>query len=147
MVFVSVVKRRCLAKWVQSSIFFFIDKNTIFLHFLNHQKIELFGGQNLNIARSTNCFIVIRYLWFLGLYPIILALDRSWEPKMQRVLLVSASCLSKKVCYTITILCTSRFLRYAKYIFLQKLEAQLRLWVNSKLKTYCAPKKQKRPFK
>ena len=63
MVFVSVVKRHCLAKWVQSSIFFFfIDKNTIFLDFLTHQKIELFGGQNLNIARPTSFFMVIQYL-------------------------------------------------------------------------------------
>ena len=58
----------------------------------------------------------------------------------QRVLLVSANCLSKKLCYTITILCTSLFLRYAKYIFLQKLEAQFETLCKLQVKDMLCPK-------
>ena len=65
---------------------------------------------------------------------------------MGRVLLASANCLRKKLCYTTTILCTSLFLRYAKYIFLQKLEAQFEALGELQVKDMLCAKETEKPI-
>lgn len=65
---------------------------------------------------------------------------------MGRVLLASANYLRKKLCYTTTILCTSLFLRYAKYIFLQKLEAQFEALGELQVKDMLCAKETEKPI-